>query len=410
VALKEGCKNAFIWGNEYLASQDNSDAKFAEGTPADYAQGASFSNITGAPRPLVSFKPATKFYGLMNTDPRTFRIQVHPQRWDDIRHTILVEKYIQRRWAGPLAPTYVLGSDTELDFHPEQIFHLAFNKITGGIYGYSTFREVLFTLKGFLIMLQFLPSIVEKRADPLLTVTVGGEQTIGGVKQWVTPTNEDFLVAKDRIASRMPGEDIFIDAMTKIEEVYRGRGSAERVEEYITTYKERIMLGLGIPMSVASMAGGAEIKWGTLNFELMEDEIREYQMTVENLVNEWVIPRIKLNLGVSGEEVTFAFNEITSEDWRADVAPLVQLYASGIIPQEYVWRRLGIPPSHVATGTFNPLPVPGTPGQANKTAAQPRSQGGLPLSKKTGEVPKPLERKRIITDSGKSYILENLDE
>src|SRR5712692_7868992 len=50
VALKEGCKNAFIWGNEYLASQDNSDAKFAEGTPADYAQGASFSNITGAPR------------------------------------------------------------------------------------------------------------------------------------------------------------------------------------------------------------------------------------------------------------------------------------------------------------------------------------------------------------------------
>jgi hypothetical protein len=168
------------------------------------------------------------------------------------------------------------------------------------------------------------------------------------------------------------------------------------------------MLGFNIPMSVASMAGGSDIKFGDYNYELMEDETREYEIIVEDLVNEWVIPRIKLNLGIKGEEVTFAFNEITNEDWRADVAPLVQLYASGIIPQEYVWRRLGIPPSHVKSGTFNPLPVPGTPGQANKASAQPRSQGGLPLSKKTGKVPKPLEKWKLKM-GGDEVIAERLD-
>src|SRR2546422_19156 len=233
--LKESTKNCLIWGNDYLPSQDNSDAKWMDSTPGDSAQGAAYTNITGAPRPLVKYKPATKFYGIGNTDPRTWRIQVHPQRWDDDRHQWLIEKYIQRRWAGPLAPNYVLGSQTELDFHPDQCLHLALNKITGGIYGYSTFRETLFTLKGYLLMLQFLPQIVEHRADPLLAVTIGGEM-IGpaGIKTTWLPNKDDFGLVESRIAARMPGEDIFIDAMTKIEEIYKGRGESERVSEYIT--------------------------------------------------------------------------------------------------------------------------------------------------------------------------------
>jgi hypothetical protein len=388
-SLKWAVKNTLTWGNTYLLSQDDSDSKWEEGTPADFAQGASFSNITGAPRPLVKFTPAKNFYGLMNTDPRTFRIQIHPQRWDDIRHQVLVEKYIQRRWAGPLAPTYVLESDTELDFHPEQCLHLAFNKITGGIYGYSMYRSVLFTLKGYLIMVQFLPSIVEKRADPLLHIKIGGEQMRGGLRETWLPKPDEFNAATARLGARMPSEDIITDAMYTIDEVYKGRGSAERVEQYITTYKERVMMGLGIPMSVATMTGGAEIKWGTLNFELMEDEIREYQETVENLVNEWIIPKILLNIGGGDpDSVRFKFNEITSEDWRSDVAPLTQLYQSGLVKNKYVWSRLNIPDQDAIDGDFVPMPIPG---QANKFSSSPRTQGGLALNPKTGEVPKPLE-------------------
>ncbi len=297
-SLFESTKTALIEGNDYLASQDDSDAKFQDSSPGDSAQGAAYTNITGAPRPLVKYTPPTVFRGVGNTDPRTFRIQVHPQRWDDERHQWLVEKYIQRRWAGPLAPNYALGSQTELDFHPDQVFHLAFHKIFGGIYGYSTMREVLFVLKGYLLMVQFLPQIVEHRADPLLDIAIGGELTgPAGIKTTYLPTDKDFEIAKTRIASRMPGEDIFHDAMTKIEEIYKGRGSAERVGDYITVFKERILLGLGIPMAAATFSGGGEIKFGTLQFEIMDDETRENQQKVSSLVNDWIIPKLLLNMG-----------------------------------------------------------------------------------------------------------------
>jgi len=197
-----------------------------------------------------------------------------------------------------MAPNYALGSQTELDFHPDQIFHLAFHKIFGGIYGYSTMREVLFVLKGFLLMVQFLPQIVEHRADPLLDIAIGGEMTgPAGLKTTWLPNKEDFEIAKTRIAARMPGEDIFHDAMTKIEEIYKGRGSAERVAEYITIFKERILLGLGIPMAAATFSGGGEIKFGTLQFDIMDDETRENQTKVTELINDWVLPRLLLNLG-----------------------------------------------------------------------------------------------------------------
>ena len=297
-ALWDGTWTALVEGNAYLASQDDSDAKFQDSNPGDSAQGAAYTNITGAPRPLVKYTPPTKFEGIGLTDPRTFRIQVHPQRWDRERHQWLVEKYIQRRWAGPMAPNYALGSQTELDFHPDQIFHLAFHKIFGGIYGYSTMREVLFVLKGFLLMVQFLPQIVEHRADPLLDIAIGGEMTgPAGLKTTWLPNKEDFEIAKTRIAARMPGEDIFHDAMTKIEEIYKGRGSAERVAEYITIFKERILLGLGIPMAAATFSGGGEIKFGTLQFDIMDDETRENQTKVTELINDWVLPRLLLNLG-----------------------------------------------------------------------------------------------------------------
>jgi len=277
--------------------------------------------------------------------------------WDDPRSTIKIEKYIQRRWAGPLAPTALLGSESEIDFHPDQILSLQFNKITGGIYGYSGYRETLFALKGCLLMLQFLPSIAQKRADSTLHIKMGGNKyTEQGSQVTTIPTNDDILSQKQFIENRMPGEDIYTDIFTVIDEVYKGGKGSERIDSYIQAYKERVLLGLGIPLTVATLAGGQEIKWGTLNFEIMEDEVREYQQQVEDLVNDWIIPRLLLNLGYAlgdGPEVSFHFNPITPEDWRANEAPLADLYTRGIISAEYVRDRLNIP-EEAGSGTMAP--------------------------------------------------------
>ena len=50
-------------------------------------------------------------------------------------------------------------------------------------------------------------------------------------------------------------------------------------------------------MAAATFSGGGEIKFGTLQFELMDDETRENQQTVSNLINDWILPKVMLNLG-----------------------------------------------------------------------------------------------------------------
>jgi hypothetical protein len=304
-SLFEATKNALIWGNSYLESVDDSEASWEEGTPADIAQGAASAytpganpNITYAPRPLKKFTNATKFYGLKNTDPRTCRIQIHPQMWDTNKATVKIEKVIQRRWSGPLAPTAILGSETELDFHPEQMLLLQFNKISGGIYGYSTFRETLFVLKGYLTMLQYLPKIVNKRADATVHFRIGATKFSENGKQVTTiPTQDEIQYQKAVVESRAPGEDIWTDILTDSKELHTSAGGTERINELLQYYKERVMMGLGIPLTAATLSkGGAEVKFGDLSFELLEDETREHQQKEEDLVNDYVLPRLLLNL------------------------------------------------------------------------------------------------------------------
>ena len=191
-----------------------------------------------------------------------------------------------------------MGSDTELDFHPEQMLALQFNKITGGIYGYSTYRETLFALKGYILMLQFLPSIVQKRADNPLHWKFGGPKfSETGDQVTVIPGKDEILASKTEIENKLSGEDFYTDVLAQAEELYKTGGGAERLQDYVQAYKERVLLGLGIPLTVATLAGGQEIKWGTLNFELMEDETRENQQPLEDLATDYVIPRLLLNLG-----------------------------------------------------------------------------------------------------------------
>ena len=56
-------------------------------------------------------------------------------------------------------------------------------------------------------------------------------------------------------------------------------------------------------------------------------------------------------------KINWRFNPITPEDWRANEAPLADLYQRGIVSAEYVRDRLNIPES-AGTGTMFEPPTP----------------------------------------------------
>jgi hypothetical protein len=354
--LKETTANALLWGTGYAVTVDNSKATWASGYDEyDYALGQT-GIIYGLPRPLLKWQPASKFYGLKVLDSRTMRQQIHPQRFDIDAGDVFLEKVIQRRWAGPLAPTgdFPQSENVEIDIHPDQIFMLKFNKIGGGIYGYSQFREVLFVMKGYLLMNQFLPQIVHRRADPLLHFKFGANVKLEGQQEITNlPTSDQVESEAAKYATRIPGQDIYSNMLLQVEEVYKGRVSNVDIIEYLRLYKERMLFGLGIPMSTAVLsAAGSEIKWGALNYEILEDDVTELQETESREINRKLIPR--LHPKTAGIEAEFRFNPIHPEDWRADANVLFPWVQNNLITIEYALERMQMPPAEARAknGTY----------------------------------------------------------
>jgi len=67
-----------------------------------------------------------------------------------------------------------------------------------------------------------------------------------------------------------------------------------------------------------------------------------------------------LSQSADPRKINWRFNPITPEDWRANEAPLADLYQRGIVSAEYVRDRLNIPES-AGTGTMFKPPTPAPP-------------------------------------------------
>lgn len=65
------------------------------------------------------------------------------------------------------------------------------------------------------------------------------------------------------------------------------------------------------------------------------------------------IPTVPIEPPTDEEPANFHFKEITPEDWRANEAPLADLYQRGLVSAEYVRQRLKIP-EEAGKGTMAP--------------------------------------------------------
>ena len=80
------------------------------------------------------------------------------------------------------------------------------------------------------------------------------------------------------------------------------------------------------------------------------------------------IPQPPTNEEGVEEPVKFHFKEITPEDWRANEAPLADLFQRGLVSAEYVRQRLKIP-DEAGTGSMAP-----PPSQASKSLSGVKSE------------------------------------
>jgi len=344
--FKEMTHDAIVYGNGYCESNDNSRATWTNNQSAPTAVGAA---QLAAARTLIKWVPATEFYGLKKLDPRTMRVIKNPSMFNKKLAEIETDAYIQRAWEQNISSIEagLSAAYTDIYLHREQIYQLKFNNMAGGIYGYSSFKEVYYTLKAYLLMIQYLPAIVQKRADVRLQLKYGGNMKQSGVEDTIFAPADGFQKWKAQMTALPPTSDIYTDIFTTIEQIYKNEGQIRGIAELINIWKERVLLGLGVPSSLLDPQGNnqGEIKWGGLKFEVLTNNVKAHQQAIEDLINEQLIKQW------IGPGLEFRFKPIVTADLTALTRPLLELFMAGVIDAETVREQLQLP-EDAAEGTL----------------------------------------------------------
>ena len=222
----------------------------------------------------------------------------------------------------------------KVEYKPEEIIHLKFNAEPWGIFGISSLRRCLPTIKALLYMEEKLPLIARRRADPILEIQIGSPDN---------PVDEStFNRIKSSILNRKPGEDIFHDGVIKkIGEVYQSGGiggQRQTVEGIIEHFRNNLVAGLGVP-EVALAFGGTTLKGTAIEqMELLEMEIRSYQRTIKRMHENQLFKMI----GTSSQ-VKLIWRPLRSIDLNELSRRLCDEIEHGIVSPEFARRRLGYP-------------------------------------------------------------------
>jgi len=221
-----------------------------------------------------------------------------------------------------------------IEYKPEEIIHLKFNAEPWGIFGVSTLRRCLPTIKAMLYMEEKLPLIARRRADPILEIQIGSPEN---------PVDEaTFNRIKNAIMNRKPGEDIFHDGViAKINEVYQSGGPGgqrQTIEGILKHFRDNLVAGLGVP-EVALAFGGTTLKGTAMEqMELLEMEIRAYQRAIKRMHENQLFKLIR-----TPSPVKIVWRPLRPEDLNELSKRLCDEIEHGIVSPDFARQRLGYP-------------------------------------------------------------------
>jgi len=217
-------------------------------------------------------------------------------------------------------------------FKPEEIIHLKVDDAPFELFGTSTLRSVLPTVKSMLYMEEKLPLIARRRADPLLAIQIGDKEN---------PVDETaFKKKKAEILNRESGTDLFHDGIiTNIQEVYQSAsiGGRQTIEPLLKHFRESEVAGLGVPDVALGFGGTSTMATAEYQERLLEGEIRDYQRCLKRMHEADIFPLA----GVEGVKLV----------WRplkeADKFELSKKFCGeiehGVLSPEWASKQLGYP-------------------------------------------------------------------
>ncbi|MCD6528761.1 phage portal protein [Candidatus Bathyarchaeota archaeon] len=219
------------------------------------------------------------------------------------------------------------------EYRPNEVIHLKFNAEPWSLFGVSTLRRVLPTVKQILFMEEKLPWIARRRADPLLEIQIGGpEMPVDRAK---------FNRIKSQIKNRKPGEDIYHDGILKIQEVYKGPGmggTRQTIEPLLRHFQDNLVAGLGVPEP--ALGFGRTTTQATAEYQerILEAEVRAYQRAIKRMHENQLFKLIRTR-----SPVKLVWRPLKAEDVYQLSKKLMDEIEHGVVSPAYARQRLGYP-------------------------------------------------------------------
>jgi hypothetical protein len=232
-------------------------------------------------------------------------------------------------------------------FKPEEILDLKFNSEPWALFGVSSLRRVLPTIKSLLFMEEKLPWIARRRADPLLAIQIGSKEQ---------PVDKDtFDRTKSGIINRKPGEDVYHDGIiTQIQEVYQTAsvGGRQTIEPLLQHFTRNLVAGLGVPEPALGFGGTTTMATAEYQERILEAEVRGYQRLLKRLHESVIFPLVRTR-----SPVKLLWRPLKSEDKEALSRMLQGEIEHDIVSPDFARQKLGYP-DEAGKGT---MPNPTTP-------------------------------------------------
>jgi hypothetical protein len=242
-------------------------------------------------------------------------------------------------------------------FKPDEIVHLKVDDAPFELFGTSTLRNVLPTIKSMLFMEEKLPLIARRRADPLLAIQIGDKEN---------PVDETaFKKKKAEVLNREPGQDLFHDGILTIQEVYQSAsvGGRQTIEPLLKHFRENEIAGLGVPDVALGWGGTSTMATAEYQERLLEGEIRDYQRCLKRMHEAEIFPLADV------KDVKLVWRPLK----EADKFELSKKYCveieHGVLSPEWASKQLGYPDDARKDTVMNVNLVPVGSG-ANKKLAE----------------------------------------
>lgn len=281
-----------------------------------------------------------------------------------------------------------------IDINPEDMVHIAIDRLTGRAYGIPYLWEALDDVKILRHLEQMTDQMLYKNIFPLVVYTVGLD------KPGMQSTNEEIEDVRATLGSDFTFDGgLVVPERHKIEVISTGAKALD-VAPYLDYFKNRSFVSLGVSPTIMGEGDSASRSTADTLDQGFKDRIKSYQKEIELAANEQIIKELLLEGGFDiitdpTQMVYLRFKEIDMSTRIASENHVTQLFTQNAITHDELRRSLGLEPlsdqelertySRLVTAWLDAersAEAASAANNAGSTKDQPQNQNGTALSPK----------------------------